>query len=37
MCPQHTAQGWEGLVDRHRPFVGLHLIPSAKDSDADYD
>ena len=27
MCWQHTAEGWEGLVERHRPFVGWHLIP----------
>jgi hypothetical protein len=35
MCWQHTAEGWEGLVDRYRQFVGWHLIPSAKDSDVD--
>ena len=38
MCSQHTGEGWEGLVDRHRPFVGWHLIPSAtEESDVDYD
>src|SRR6202022_3766601 len=38
MCSQHTAEGWEGLVERHRPFVGWHLIPSAtEESDVDYD
>jgi hypothetical protein len=38
MCSQHTAEGWEGLVDRHPAFVGWHLIQNAtEESDVDYD
>src|SRR6476620_5413348 len=32
MCSQHTAEGWEGLVDGHRPFVGLASHPEARRS-----